>query len=109
MVGRIATILLVLTVTVNRAENSPDIRVKTGSIQRGVNTSEFDISENEIVVERGNTVEFICDGDYEVVWEYKENMDQSDRYHISKVVIYFLYHVKSSNSIQTNPLWVISF
>ena len=60
---------------VSSEEDIPDLRVKIGNIRTGVNISEFDVSENEIVVERGNTVEFICTGVSDIEWEYKDDID----------------------------------
>ena len=42
--------------------NAPYLRVKIGNVQSGVNNSIFDVSENNVVVDRGNTVQFICEG-----------------------------------------------
>ena len=54
--------------------------MKIGVIDRGVNISAFDVSENEIVVDRGNTDQFICEGDDDLEWEYGEGMSKSERY-----------------------------
>ena len=66
--------------TVISDENVPKLTVKIGAVDRGINISAFDVSQNEIVVDRGNTVQFICEGDDDLEWEYGEGMSKSERY-----------------------------
>ena len=82
MVGKREIILLSLFLQfriIKSDQSFPSIRVKFGAIVRGVNISAFDVSENEIVVDRGNTVQFICDGDDDLEWEYGEDTSKLDR------------------------------
>ena len=63
--------------------HAPNLRVKIGNVQSGVNNSVFDLSENHVVVDRGNTVQFICEGKDDLEWTYKD-LETSDRYKPSK-------------------------
>ena len=75
----LGVICLCLFVSVTTQQDTPDLTVKIGNIVTSANTSQFDVSENEIVVERGNTVEFICSGVSGVEWVYKDDPEQSTR------------------------------
>ena len=82
MVGKREIILLSLFLQlriIKSDQSVPSIKVKFGAIERGVNISAFDVSENEIVVDRGNTVQFICEGDAILEWEYGEDTSKLDR------------------------------
>ena len=54
-------LLMQLHARIKSEPNAPYLRVKIGNVQSGVNNSVFDLSENQVVVERGNTVQFICE------------------------------------------------
>ena len=75
-------IVVLLLIHLRRIKSEPDapyLRVKIANIQRGVNKSVFDLSENHVVVDRGNTVQFICEGNDDLEWTYKD-LDTSERY-----------------------------
>ena len=81
VISRIIIVLLLIMQLrrIKSEPDSPNLRVKLGNVQRGVNNSAFDLSENHVVVDRGNTVQFICEGKDDLEWTYKD-FDTSDRY-----------------------------
>ena len=108
MAGTILTLLVIslsLFVSDTTQQIIPDLTVKIGDIRRSVNTSQFDVSENEIVVDRGNTVQFICSGVSGVEWVYKDDLDQNTRCQVSytlylEVNILYQVHCQGYNNHQ---------
>ena len=81
VISRIIIVLLLIMQLrrIKSEPDSPNLRVKLGNVQRGVNNSAFDLSENHVVVDHGHTVQFICEGNYDLEWTYKD-LDTSERY-----------------------------
>ena len=78
--SRLVMFFFVLHCRTIRSETSrPQLKVKIGVIQQTVNTSSLDISQNHIIIDRGNTVQFMCEGEKDVEWIYTENEDNLKR------------------------------
>ena len=65
--------------TIRSETNRPLLKVKIGVIEQNVNSSSLDISQNHIVIDRGNTVQFMCEGEKDIEWIYSENKDNRKR------------------------------
>ena len=59
--------------------NIPNLTVKIETVEKGVNKSVFDVSSSHVVVQRGNTVQFICEGDHDLEWKYEEEDVETQR------------------------------
>ena len=59
--------------------NVPTLTVKIETVETQVNKSTFDVSDTHVVVDRGNTVQFSCEGDDNLEWKYGEDGQETDR------------------------------
>ena len=80
VLSRLVMFFFILQCRTIKSETSrPQLKVKIGVIQQKVNTSSLDISQNHIVIDRGNTVQFMCEGEKDIEWIYSENKDNRKR------------------------------
>ena len=72
--------LLFIQVIIAESEiNIPYLTVKIETVEKGVNKSVFDVSSSHVVVQRGNTVQFICEGEDDLEWKYGEDAVETNR------------------------------
>jgi hypothetical protein len=59
--------------------NVPTLTVKIETVETQVNISTFDVSDTHVLVDRGNSVQFYCEGDDNLEWKYGEEGQETDR------------------------------
>ena len=80
LLNRVIIFLLFIQVIIAESDiNIPNLTVKIEMVENGVNKSVFDVSSSHLVVQRGNTVQFICEGDHDLEWKYGEDDVETNR------------------------------
>ena len=80
LLNKMIVFLLFIQVISAESEFSvPHLTVKIETVEKGVNKSVFDVSSSHVVVQRGNTVQFICEGDHDLQWIYGEDTLEAQR------------------------------